>query len=162
MKQVNKIIIGCALLSTIFSCSVSKEAGTLKQKIKGNWLLQTINTEGIKGKITATVFNEAPFACFLGSAWYFNSNNSYGSYRIDGNGKDCSAISRSITWSIYEPNGAEKELQFKRMDDKKNPMDNNEGFRLHISLLDANTMQLRSTIVFENQPISFVYNFIKK
>lgn len=162
MRNLKKIATGFLLLMIVYSCSVSKEARGLKKQINGNWLLQTISTEGITGKVTATVFKEAPFNCFVGSSWNFISNNSMGSYNINASGKECSSVSRLIRWSIYEPKGVIKQFQFKRLDDKKNAMDTDEGFRLEIAGLTDNTMQLKSHITFEGKPATYVYNFVKK
>jgi hypothetical protein len=85
-----------------------------------------------------------------------------GSYNIVDTKQECGQVKRMIRWSIYEPKGAEKEFQFKRLDDKKNPMDDNDGFRLSIVSLDATSMRLRSAITFEGRPAALIYNFVKK
>ena len=161
MKNFKRLSYGLLLIVVISSCSVSKQANSMKSKINGNWMLQTVTTEGISGKVTAQVFNEASFKCFVGSSWKFASNNSMGSYNINASGTECSSISRSIRWSVYEPKGAEKEFQFKRLDEKRNPMDGDEGFRLEIADLTPTTMQLKSHISFEGKPAAYVYNFVK-
>ncbi len=161
MKNFKKNILGFVLIIIISSCSVSREANAIKSKINGNWMLQTISTEGISGKVTAQVFNETSFTCFVGSSWKFSSSNSIGSYNINASGKECSSVSRPIRWSIYEPKGAEKEFQFKRLDDKRNAIDGDEGFRLEIAQLTATTMQLKSHINFEGKPAAYIYNFVK-
>ena len=162
MRNLKKIVTAFLLLMIVYSCSVSKDAKGIKQQINGNWMLETITTEGITGKVTATIFNEASFNCFVGSSWNFISNNSMGSYNINASGTECSAVNRLIRWSIYEPKGATKQFQFKRLDDKKKAMDNDEGFRLEIAGLTDNTMQLKSHITFEGKPAVYVYNFVKK
>ena len=134
----------------------------MKQTINGNWILQTINAEGINGPFNAKIFNEASSNCFIGSAWNFISSNSLGTYVLSGTAAGCAAATRNIRWSIYEPKGEEKKLQFKRLDDKKNPMDDNNGFRLGVASLTDNSMQLKSAITFEGKPVNIVYNFIKK
>ena len=161
MKNFKRLSYGLLLIVVISSCSVSKQANSMKSKINGNWMLQTVTTEGISGKVNAQVFNEASFKCFVGSSWKFASNNSMGSYNINASGTECSSISRSIRWSVYEPKGAEKEFQFKRLDDKRNPIDGDEGFRLEIADLTTTTMQLKSHINFEGKPAAYVYNFVK-
>lgn len=142
------------------ACSVSKEGRTIKHSINGQWTLQTINVQGINTKFKAVVFNEADYNCFIGSVWTFISNNSMGSYTLSSNG-NCGATSRNIRWSIYEPKDEEKRFQFKRLDDKKNPLDNNDGFRLTVATLTDTDMQLKSAIVFEGKPATIIYNFIK-
>ena len=132
----------------------------MKHSINGAWTLQTINVQGIAAKFKATVFNEADYNCFIGSSWTFVSNNSMGMYTLPA-AAGCGAIARNIRWSIYEPSGNEKQFQFKRLDDKKNPMDNNDGFRLRVVSLTDTNMQLTSAIVFEGKPATIVYNFVK-
>lgn len=146
----------------LYSCSSSKEARGIKSNINGNWILQTVTADGITGIVKTKVFNEAEFACFIGSEWNFISNNSMGSYTIVDTKKECPSIKRFIRWSIFEPKDLPKEFQFKRLDDKKNPMDDNAGFRLKIAQLDAKQMKLTSEITFDGRPASITYNFVKK
>lgn len=160
---MKRIIVSClSIVMVISSCSSSKEARKWKNDINGTWTLQTITTDGINGKFNAKVFNEADYTCFIGSTWTFVANNSSGSYMLDGNTKDCAALTRLIKWSIYEPKGAEKEFQFKRMDTKKAALDNGDGFRLKVITVDDKAMQLRSNITFEGKPAGIIYNFTKK
>lgn len=134
----------------------------MKKSINGSWVLQTVNTEGITAKFAANVFNEADLNCFIGSSWNFISNNNTGSYNLVGGNTGCSTLQRNIRWTIYEQKDEPKEFQFKRLDEKNNPMDDNSGFRLSVTMLDNNTMQLKSAITFENKPGNIVYNFVKK
>ena len=145
----------------LYSCSVSKEARTSKKDINGNWYLETIVTEGINAKFKARLFNEADFGCFIGSKWNFIANNSMGSYTIIDIQKDCPAVKRNIHWSIYEPRDSAKQFQFKRLDDKKNTIDNGDGFRFTILKIDDKQMKLKSSIIFEGQPAAIIYNFVR-
>jgi len=162
MRNLLRLTTAFIVIISLSCCSVSKEAVSMKKKINGNWMLETVTTEGINGKVTATVFNEASFKCFIGSSWNFISSNSLGNYSINASGTDCSTLTRAIRWSIYEPKGEVKQLQFMRLDDKKKSMDNGDGFRLEISQLGATAMQLKSHISFEGKPAAYVYNFVKK
>ena len=159
---LNKILIALLLITVFNACSVSKEAKGIKKTINGNWVLQTVVTEGIVGIVKTNSFNEAPFGCFIGSEWSFISNNSMGSYTIVDTKKECPTIKRLIRWSVYEPKGLPKEFQFKRLDDKKNPMDDNAGFRLKIVELEAKQMKLKTEISFDGHPAAIIYNFVKK
>ena len=152
------VLLSVLLLSA--ACSASKEGRTMKHTIDGAWTLQTIDVQGINGKISTTVFNEANLNCFTGSTWTFISNNSMGTYTLSP-AAGCVATTRNIRWSIYEPKGEVKRFQFKRLDDKKNPMDDNDGFRLSVASLTDRSMQLKSAITFEGRPATIVYNFIK-
>lgn len=161
MKNLKTVAIIFFSLSSLISCTVSKEASSMKHKINGKWMLQTIATEGIQGKVTAIVFNEVSFNCFVGSSWNFISENSLGNYHINSSGTECAAITRQIRWSIYEPKGAPKEFQFKKLDEHNKSIDNNEGFRMEIGELTNTTMQLKSHITFEGKPATYIYNFVK-
>lgn len=162
MKFLKTFVAIFCTMASLFSCTVSKEATSMKHKINGNWMLQTITTEGIQGKVTAVVFNEASFNCFVGSSWNFIAENSLGNYHINSSGTECGSITRQIRWSIYEPKGAVKEFQFKKLDDHNKSIDNNEGYRMEIGELTNTTMQLKSHITFEGKPATYVYNFVKK
>ncbi|NOT92553.1 hypothetical protein [Ferruginibacter sp.] len=158
----NKILIAVLIITGFSACSVSKEARSIKKTINGNWVLQTVVTEGIAGVVKTKSFNEAEFGCFIGSEWSFIANNSMGSYSIIDTKKECPTIKRLIRWSVYEPKGLPKEFQFKRLDDKKNPMDDNAGFRLKIVELEAKQMKLKTEITFDGHPAAIIYNFVKK
>ncbi len=162
MKKASLLFDLLLIIILIASCSTSKEARKYRSTINGNWQLQTVVTEGITGKIKASVFNEADFNCFIGSTWNFNSTNSLGSYTISKNANECAAIKRNIRWSIYEAKDEPKLFQFKRLDDKLKEIDENSGgFRFTIIQADNNTMQLKSSITFEGKPAAFIYNFVK-
>ncbi len=152
--------VAVAAMLLITSCAASKEGRSMKKSINGAWTLQSITTEGITAKYKASVFNEADASCFVGSVWTFISNNSMGSYTLSA-ATGCPGVTRNIRWSVYEPKGEEKKFQFKRLDEKKNPVDNNDGFRLSVSSLTDTNMQLKSAVSFEGRPATLVYNFTK-
>ncbi len=158
LKYALSFFIGAMLLT---SCGASRETIIFKKAIDGNWQLQTVNTDGISGKVNINLFNEADYNCFAGSAWNFNDRNSLGTYSISKNSNECAGVKRNIRWSIYEPKGEPKLLQFKRLDDKLNALDNGDGYRFTIVKLDKTSMQLKSNISFENKPAFVIYNFVK-
>lgn len=162
MKFLNYCLISILFLVLFGSCSVSKEARSMKKNINGTWILQTITTEGITGVVKTKIFNEAEFGCFIGSEWNFIANNSMGSYTIVDAYKECPSIKRLIRWSVYEPKDAAREFQFKRLDDKKNAMDDGAGFRLTVVQLDNSVMKLKSEITFSGKPAVVIYNFTRK
>ena len=143
------------------SCSVSNEARSMKKNINGNWILETATVEGITGVLKTRVFNEADLACFIGSEWNFISNNSMGSYTLVDKSKNCTQLKRFIRWSIFEPKDAAKEFQFKRLDDKKNAMDNGDGYRLTVIEHGDNNLKLRSDIIFNGIAGAIIYKFVK-
>ena len=161
MKNV-KFALSLIIASLILtSCGTTKEALTYKNAINGNWNLQSVNTNGIVGRVNVNLFNEADYNCFAGSTWSFNERNSLGTYSTNNNSTGCTGVKRNIRWSIYETKGQPKLLQFKRLDDKMNSMDNGDGYRFTIVQLDKTSMQLKSDINFENKPASIIYNFVK-
>ena len=162
MKDLKIFAWPLAITAMLFvvSCAASKEGRSMKHTINGTWTLKSVNAEGINTKYKASVFNEADASCFTGSTWTFISNNSMGTYTISP-ATGCASATRNFRWSIYEPKGEEKRFQFKRLDEKKNPMDDNDGFRLRVTSLTETNMQLKSAVVFEGRPATLVYNFTK-
>ena len=162
MKYLKNSLIILLFSAAISACSVSKEARSMKKDINGDWVLQTITTEGITGVTKTKIFNEAEFGCFIGSEWNFIANNSMGSYTLVDKSKTCTTLKRFIRWSVYEPKDLAKEFQFKRLDDKKNAMDNGDGYRLTVTALEETYMKLRSDIIFDGHAGAIIYNFVKK
>jgi len=162
LKRRLTLLLSLIVVIAFSACSVSKEGRSIRKTINGDWNLQTVNVEGINSKLKAKVFNEAELECFIGSNWNFISNNSTGSYTLAGSPSGCPSLTRSIRWSVYEPKDAEKEFQFKRLDEKKNPMDDNNGFRMAVGVVTETTMQLKSAITFEGKAGNIVYNFVRK
>jgi hypothetical protein len=163
MSRIIKFFfVSVGIVAMLTACSASKEGRGFKKDINGNWILQTITTEGITAVAKTVIFKEADFGCFIGSEWDFIANNSMGSYTIIDTKKECPSIKRFIRWSIYEPKDLPKEFQFKRLDDKKNPLDDNDGFRFKITQLDKKSMSLQSEINFDGHPAAMIYNFVRK
>lgn len=148
-------------VSLFASCSTSKEAMKMKDSINGNWTLKTITIEGNSSIMKVKVFNEADNNCFIGSSWNFTGNNGTGTYTIPSSADGCIASTRKIKWTIYEPKNEPKKFQFKRLDEKNNPLDDNNGYRLSIGTLTVDAMQLRSEISYNGSPVTVVYNFEK-
>lgn len=156
------LFLFCAVAIMFAACSTSKEARSDRNVINGKWQLQTVTSEGIKGPIQTTLFDEAELSCFIGSTWSFNQNNSLGTYTFNGTGTQCTSIKRDIRWSIYEAKGEEPLFQFKRLDSKLKNIDiDGGGYRFSILQLDNTTMKLRSDVTFEGKPVAFIYNFVK-
>lgn len=162
MKFFKNIPIVLLVAISLSACSVSKEARSMKKIINGDWVLQTITTEGITGIVKTKVFNEAEFGCFIGSEWNFINNNSMGTYTLVDRSVGCVPLKRLIRWIIYEPKGQDKEFQFKRLDDKKNALDNGDGFRLKVVELNNSKMKLKSELEFNGHVGAIIYNFVKK
>lgn len=154
-------LLAALAIVVLASCSVSKEARSIKKNMNGNWILQTVTVEGITGVVKTRVFSEADLGCFIGSEWNFISNNSMGSYTLVDKSKNCTPVKRYIRWSVYEPKDAAKEFQFKRLDDNKNAMDNGDGYRLTFTEQEGSNLKLRSDITFDGRAGAIIYNFVK-
>lgn len=162
MKRAALIFDIILLILLFASCASSKEARNYRKTIDGNWQLQTVVSEGIKGNVKTQLFNEADFNCFIGSTWNFNNYNSLGNYTIMQNANECASVKRNVRWSVYEAKDQPKLFQFKRLDDKLKEIDaNSGGFRFTILKLDDKNMQLKSDLNFEGKPAAFIYNFVK-
>jgi hypothetical protein len=161
MKLFKHSFILLILAGLFTACASSKQSRAMKNSINGNWILQTINTEGTSVKFTAKVFNEADLNCFIGSNWSFNANNSLGSYTLITSTPGCNGTQRAIRWTLVEAADNTMQFQFKRLDEKRKPMDDNNGFRCGLTMADANTMQLKSAFTIEGNVGSIIYNFVK-
>lgn len=164
MRKLCVLMSVLTLMVLLYACSGSKEARTSKKNIDGTWLLQGISFEGLSGKLKAQVLDEADYQCFENSTWKFNQNTSLGSYEIVKNGGSCVAKLQNFRWSIFEEKGMPIQVQFKKVDAKYyKPIDEaKSGYRLKITSVSKESMQLKSEILFEGKPAFLVYNFIKK
>lgn len=162
MKAYHYLVTIISIVAITAGCAGSKEARTMKKSIDGKWNLETVIVDGNNAILNVKVFNEADNSCFIGSNWNFIGNNGTGEYRLLKNEGGCSNVTRKIRWTIYEPAGEEKRFQFKRLDDKNNPMDDGNGYRLTINDLTDSTMKFTSQITYNNKPVNIIYNFVKK
>ena len=133
----------------------------MRSNIYGTWTVQTVSVEGVAtSPMNALVFNEANLKCFIGSMWTLRSRTNIGQYDIPNYGKDCSAVKRSIQWSIKLEKDGVKEIRFTRLDENKKALDNAE-YRMTISLLNENSMQLRYATSIDDKPGILLYNFTR-
>jgi hypothetical protein len=162
MRILSNCLTGLAIMLWLVTCSVSREGRSTRKQIDGNWVLETITTEGITGNIKTKIFNEAEFSCFIGSEWNFSSDKRMGTFAIVDPTKECAPSKRQIRWSVYEPKEGSREFQFQRISDKKEEMDDGAGFKLSVAQLDGKQMKLRSDIMFAGHPAAMIYNFVRK
>lgn len=161
MKRAALVFDIIIIILLFASCMAARESRTFQKSMNGNWQLQTIVSEGVAGKVKTQLFNEADFDCFIGSTWNFNNENNMGNYMIP-NAQECAAVKRNIRWSIYEAKDQPKLLQYKRLDDNLNEIDeNSSGFRFTILQLNNTSLQLKSDMNLEGKPAALIYNFIK-
>lgn len=145
---------------TLISCSLSRENKSVRTTLNGTWQLTSIRYEGNQGRFESVLFNDVSDACFKGSEWFFRANNSNGSYTILPS--DCNPGQRFFIWSVVPGlNTGSYALQIKPTDIKRNSTLNNAGYRLEISQLNGGSMQLRSRLQVDGEPITLVYEFQK-
>jgi len=163
MKRGFKIYcIGiCSLAVLMTSCSGSKELRQMNRKIVGNWVLQTVVTDGTSGKPKDKIFNEADFSCFIGSEWKFNRDGK-GSYMLVDKQKDCPQITRTISWTFTETPNTPETITVKRFDANNNVMGDGPGFILVVNQLDNTTMKLKADVMIEGHTAGIIYNFVKQ
>ena len=163
MKQglKNHCIAICCATVLLISCSSSKELRQMDRKINGNWIMQTIVTEGTTGKPKDKIFNEADFGCFIGSEWKFNRDNK-GSYMLVDKQKDCPAITRNISWSFTETPNSPETITVKRFDDNNNVMNDGPGIILTVNELNKTTMKLKADVIIDGHSAGIIYNFVRQ
>ena len=164
MKKVFSIAALFAVVLAFYGCTAtSKAARNARSIINGNWQLTSVEPDGITGQFKAEIFDEADVNCFIGTTWYFNNNNSLGSYTLNQNaGSDCKSLKRDIRWSVTATDDAFQNLQFKRLDQGLKEMDPGKGgYIFRIISLDEKNMKLKSDFSFEGKPASFIYSFVK-
>jgi hypothetical protein len=142
------------------ACSTTKGVlGTDRKGVKGTWTLNNIRFDGISAntKFKATVFDDVTYTCLQNSTWDL-PNSGKGSYTITDGGADCAAGQRFILWSLQK-DGDIQYFQFKHVDGGVKPKNVTTGYRMEITSLSDNTMQLRSPVSFEGKTIYIVYDF---
>lgn len=159
---INSGLIIIMITALLAACSVSKEARKMNRNINGDWVLETMITDGETGNIKNKIFNEADFSCFIGSEWNFTSKNNMGSYAIIDKQKNCPVIKRLFSWTFSEAKEVPSVFLLTRLDDKNNPVDKEARFSFTITQLDKKQMKLKADIVFEGRPASIIYNFEKR
>ncbi len=161
----NKEILSVTALSFILllmgACSTSRVAnpdGGKNVKISGNWTVQDVNFEGVTGKVKITVFDDAPYTCFIGSQWNLIASGN-GSYTLPG-GADCNAGERTIFWGVATENGMPT-FMFKKMPGGVKPARITDGYKLTVKSVSANAMVLQDDINFEGKTIYINYHLTK-
>ena len=157
----NYCIAICSMTVLLTSCSSSKELRQANRKVSGNWILQTVVTEGASAKPKDKIFNEADFGCFIGSIWKFDRDNK-GSYMIVDKQKDCPAITRNFSWSFTETPNTPETITIKRFDDNNNVMNDGPGFILTVNQIEKNKMKLKSDVMIDGHAAAIIYNFVKQ
>ncbi|MGK2862152.1 MAG: lipocalin family protein [Chitinophagaceae bacterium] len=161
-KQFFIIIAGIVVLS---ACSSSKKAVATANRndVKGTWVLDNINYDGIPDgqRLKLTLLDEGDENCLKGSTWIF-PNNGNGSYTIAHNASTgCTPGERNIVWSYRIENG-QTILQYKRLPGGVKAKDIADGYKFNIVSATDASLSLRSDVVYEGKTIYINYLFSKK
>ena len=159
----------CALFMAFFAVScASKTAATgtgtstvAKKGLNGSWILTDIQFDGIPKGSKVSIFDEAPYQCFIGSQWDFISNNNKGSYTITSTDNGCNTLTQPIIWSIVQENGASL-FQFKKIFNGDKAKNVTTGYKVTVSDVEATTMTWRAVVGFQGQTGYLVYTFQRK
>ncbi|MEM8506550.1 MAG: lipocalin family protein [Bacteroidota bacterium] len=161
MKKRSHILL-LAMVSLLWSCTVSKSARTQRNLFSGTWSLDNVSYENNAGNFQAVLFDDARDICFEGSEWFFRDNNSTGRYTI-ASGSLCNGGDRRFRWSVVEPEANySSQLQFKFIDENYKDISGGKGYRLTISSLTEQSMVLRSNANVDGELVTLVYEFSRK
>ena len=152
-----------AAASMMTSCGGPKTVATADRKdIKGNWMLNNINYEGLNAndKVKITLLDEGNSECLTGSTWTF-PNNSNGSYTINSTAAGCTAGRRDIVWG-YRSEQGRTIVQYKKLVDGVKPKNIEDGYRFTVVSADNSQLHLQSEVSFEGKPLFINYYFTKQ
>ena len=155
MKKLLILILTMGLLS----CGSSKTIRESRKVIKGDWVLNSVNSSAI-GDLKITLLNDASKNCFENSTWQFIPNNNTGTYTLSG--ADCIGETRYFVFTIAEIDEATGLYDFLlKPTNEKGKSDTNVGFRLSLTQLSETNMQWQQTTTLEGRPITITMNFNK-
>ncbi len=157
-----KNFIYATLAFLLISCSITKpETKQSKKTLKGTWEVVNIRFVSDKGMNKASLFDLVDVNCFKGSEWVFIPENGRGKFTILNSGQCENSINR-IHWSLHEPGDGTFQFQFKYVDTKNNPINNeNRGYRSKIEQFDTNSMIMRIATTFEGNSFEIAMTFNK-
>ena len=159
MKKIISLFT-MAFLFAIYSCSPTQKAVTSsKNKINGSYTLVSIEYSNTQDKFNSVLFGEAAIDCFRGSQWNFIENNNSGKYTIQSNA-DCSGATRNIKWNLIDE-GGQQFFQFKRLEDGFKAKDITAGYRLQLTSITADGIQMIQSANANGQSLNLIYTFTK-
>lgn len=99
---MKNFLMGMVVLLSIMSCKTNPQTALDKKAqvtIKGNWQITKVSYVG-QEYFKVNAFQIADSQCFVGSQWFFISNNNKGSLNL----KDtkCANFSSDIVWSVNQ------------------------------------------------------------
>lgn len=159
----------CAVFLAFFAISCSPKtapadggsASIGKKGLNGSWILTDITFDGIPKGSKITIFDQAPYKCFIGSQWDFVSNNNKGSFTLTATDEGCATGNQPIIWSITQENGGNV-FQFKKLFTGDKAKNVTTGYKVALTDVEATTMTWRAAVGFQGQTGYLVYTFQRK
>ena len=157
--SVTTLMLAVCLMTACSTSKVAAPDGSGKVNLAGTWTVQSVDFEGIsKTGFKVTVFNDAPYSCFIGSQWKLTGSGN-GSYTIPASG-DCAAGERTIFWGQQTENGVPTFL-FKKLPPGSKPAKITDGYKLTVKSVNANSLVLQDDLYFEGKTIYINYHFTR-
>lgn len=158
MKYIKQLIL-IALVATFASCGPSKVIKESRKTLKGNWTLNDVSYDR-PGTYEVQLLNDASEDCMEGSTWRFIPNNNFGNYELSGVG--CDTETRYFVWGIPDQGGDTNNYDIMiKPTDAKMKSETNAGFRIALSYLSEDQLQMTQTVSVEGVPFVITMNFTK-
>ncbi|MFT5752526.1 MAG: hypothetical protein ACI828_001882 [Flavobacteriales bacterium] len=157
MKKI--MIIMFASLITI-ACGPSKTIKESKKTLKGTWTLNDI-TYDRSGTFNVTIFQDTSAECLEGSTWRFIPNNNFGNYEVVN--ENCPSGKRYFIWAIPDTgdSATNYDIILKPTDAKMKSTMNNKGFRLNLSYLSDDQLEIKQTLQMDGKPFTITMAYSK-
>ncbi len=158
MNYIKSIIL-VVFIATLASCGPSQVVKQSKKTLKGTWTLNEVSYDR-QGTFNINLFNDASQECMEGSTWRFIPNNNFGNYELSGVG--CDIEKRYFVWSIPDNEGDDMNYNILvKPTDAKMKSETNAGFRVALSYLSEDQLQMSQTVSVEGKPFNITMNFTK-
>ncbi len=144
---------------SLFACKTTSVTSTKLDRssqvaIKGDWVISNVTYPG-SDYIKVSSFQIADSKCFVGSTWYFISNNNKGSMALTKT--DCAAFSSPIVWSVNK----EGQFVLKILDAGEKAKKVRDGYVLRVANQTETSFQLIDIINVGGQSKEVTYQFEK-
>lgn len=148
MKRIYlAMIVAVSAMLMLQACSSATGSNSAIQggrgKVVGNWEVTNVTLDGIPDGAVQGLFGEKSYKCFVGSTWHL-TNSGNGSYTLSPN-STCGAVTQKIFWSAAV---ADQTFQFKKLYDNDKARNVTSGYRLVLTALSNDQMELKSPIEF--------------
>lgn len=155
-KAISIAAIVLAAVTILPSCSATKSAGTTSVshgKVSGNWMVNSINYEGLIENSVQTIFDMAPPTAFQNSTW-----------NLTGGGSGTIALSNGTTEPIYwslNDSQSPSTFQFKKLGSGDKARNVTSGYSMNVATADGNNLVLRIPVQTGGTTAYIIMNMVK-